>query len=91
MPALETDIVTFTFTKANNSSRIAEGTRNLDLIPRNHHPKGDNRSKADGIVTFFDWRLQAWRSCRFSSIFGPWKITPEHSLLKEIAEKAKLI
>jgi hypothetical protein len=89
--ALETDIVTFTFTKVSHSSRIAEGTRNLDLIPKNHHPKGTGVSKGNDILTFFDWQKQAWRSCKISSIFGPWKIQEQHRALRDIAEKAKLI
>lgn len=89
--ALETDIVTFTFTKVNNSSRIAEGTRNLDLIPKAHHPKGTSKSeKPANLVTFFDWQKQTWRSCKLDAIFGPWKITEEHKVVKEISDKAKL-
>lgn len=88
---IETDIVTFTFTKVNGSSRIAEGTRNMDFIPKSHWPKGTGAEKNPGILTFFDWIKKEWRSCRVDSIFGPWKISKEHSLLKEIAENSKLI
>jgi hypothetical protein len=91
LPAIELDIVTFTFTKANGSSRIAEGTRNLDIIPVLQHPKGTStKAKAEGILVFFDWGKQQWRSCKLSSIFGSWKITKEHALVREIADKAKL-
>lgn len=90
-PAMELDIVTFTFTKANGASRIAEGTRNLDIIPVLHHPKGTNtKAKAEGVLVFFDWTIQQWRSCKLSSVFGPWKITKEHALVRDIADKAKL-
>ena len=89
--AMDSDIVTFTFTKSNGSSRIAEGTRNLDIIPINAHPKGDGtRKKAEGVVTYFDWSRQEWRSFKLSSVYGPWKITDDHAMIRDIAEKAKL-
>lgn len=87
---IELNIVTFSFTKVNNSSRIASGTRNLDLIPKLHHPKGTGATKSEGTLTFFDWEKKAWRSCRLSSIFGPWKVTEEHKRVKDISDKSLL-
>jgi hypothetical protein len=75
--ALELDIVTFTFTKTMGSSRIATGTRNLNLIPERFHPKGTGRATAEGIIKFFDWNKQQWRSCREQSVFGHWEIKNE--------------
>lgn len=88
--AIESDIVTFQFSKVNNSSRIAMGTRSLELIPEKHHPKGTGKSKGEGILTFFDWQKQEWRSCKMGKIFGEWKVTKEHMLVRQIAETAKL-
>lgn len=72
--ALELDIVTFTFTKTMGSSRIASATRNLNLIPERFHPKGTGRATPEGVLKFFDWGKQQWRSCRENTIFGPWEI-----------------
>jgi hypothetical protein len=80
--ALELDIVTFTFTKTLGSSRIATGTRNLVLIPDKYHPKGSGRATPDGILKFFDWNKQQWRSCRESNIFGGWEIKNEDLLYR---------
>lgn len=91
LQALESDVVTFTFTKVNKSSRIAEGTRNLDIIPINHHPKGTGKTPGADLIVFFDWQKQQWRSCRKDSVFGPWKVTENHKAIRDIAEKAKLI
>jgi len=80
--ALETDIVTFTFTKTIGSSRIARGTRNLDLIPKQYHPKGTGRGTPDGILKFFDWSKQQWRSCREDSLFGTWEVKNEDLMFR---------
>lgn len=82
LTAIENDIVTFTFKKLNGDARIAAGTRNINLIPATHHPKGTGRSPAPGILTFFDWTRQQWRSCRESSIFGYWFIANKDLLYR---------
>lgn len=89
LEALELDIVTFSFTKTMGSSRIATGTRNLNLIPERFHPKGTGRASNPAILTFFDWNKQQWRSCRKDSIFGSWEIKNE-DLLYRIEKYEKL-
>ena len=50
----------FAFVKKDGSVRIALGTTNLQIVPRDKHPKGNKAS--DKVVTFFDLEKQAWRS-----------------------------
>lgn len=75
--AIELDIVTFTFTKLNGSTRIARGTRNLALIPESAHPKGTGGPGPEDSLIFYDYSKKQWRSCKRESIFGDWKILPE--------------
>lgn len=80
--AMMDNIVTFTFTKVDGSHRIASGTRDLNLIPKAFHPKGTGKTDVPGIIKFFDWNKQAWRSCRKSSIFGKWDIKEKHLIYR---------
>ena len=56
---LDEGIVNFAFKKRNNNLRIACGTRNLSLIPTQHHPKG-KRGPAN-VISYFDINKQGWR------------------------------
>jgi hypothetical protein len=71
--AMEVEIVSFSFTKLNKSTRLARGTRNLLLIPEDAHPK-KVKTPPEDVLTFFDMDKKGWRSCRRDSIFGPWKV-----------------
>ena len=73
--ALRDGVVNFEFKKKDGSLRKAVGTTNLDLIPTDLWPVGnDNQEDATerqlrtGCVTFFDMEKMAWRSCRGENI-----------------------
>jgi hypothetical protein len=53
-------ILNFAFIKKDGSTRIANGTTNLDLIPEEFHPKGGKAS--DKVICYFDTDKGAWRS-----------------------------
>ena len=55
--------VRFTFIKADGSLREAYGTKVLDLIPINQHPKGVKKP-SDDVITFFDLEKNEWRSLK---------------------------
>lgn len=75
LDALDVEIVTFTFTKTTGFHRISRGTRNLRLIPENAHPKGTGTPKPEGVVAYYDLRVNQWRSFRLNTLFGDWKVT----------------
>jgi len=50
-----------TFTKKDGTVRVLKGTRNLDLIPKKYHPKG-NKPDHLTLVTVFDLDAKGWRS-----------------------------
>jgi hypothetical protein len=50
-----------TFTKQDGTVRVLRGTRNLDLIPKKYHPKG-NKPDHLTLVTVFDLDAKGWRS-----------------------------
>jgi hypothetical protein len=50
-----------TFTKQDGTIRVLKGTRNLDLIPKKYHPKG-NKPNHLTLVTVFDLDAKGWRS-----------------------------
>lgn len=63
------------FTKANGDSRIMKCTLNMDLIPNNKYPKGDDtpelREGLDRIlnaIRVFDTGLQDWRSFKVETV-----------------------
>lgn len=88
--AMENNIVTFSFTKISTKShRIARGTRDLNLIPKESHPKGTGKEPPANLLTFFDYDKKAWRSCLIDKIFGSWKID-EKDLVHRIEVYEKL-
>lgn len=84
--AMAENIVTFTFVKlSTRSQRIATGTRDLNLIPVANHPKNPGTKDKEGLLTFFDWEKQAWRSCVESTIYpnqNSWDIKKPEMLHK---------
>lgn len=50
-----------TFVKKDGTVRSLRGTRNLDLIPKKYHPKG-NKPEHLQLVTVFDLDAKGWRS-----------------------------
>jgi hypothetical protein len=51
----------FAFKKRGGELRIAVGTLNLSLIPKESHPKGV-RESSDKVVPFWDFEKGSWRS-----------------------------
>ena len=65
---LKTDIVRFTYTKKNGELREAIGTTNLEAIDNEDcTPKGTGK-KPDGVIAYWDFDKEAWRSCREDSV-----------------------
>ena len=60
--ALNEGEVEVKFMKANGDIRVLTGTRNLDLIPVEDHPKGSSNTKSDSVVTVYDLDAYGWRS-----------------------------
>jgi len=64
----------FKFKKIDGSTRIAKGTRNLDLIPEEFHPKGTapeaTEKRNEKIVAYFDFDKKSWRSFKRESLIS---------------------
>jgi hypothetical protein len=67
--------VNFVFKKVDGSRRVAVGTTNIDLVPRDLWPKdmtsveeSTEKQKDSGVVRFFDLEKGAWRSCKVDNI-----------------------
>lgn len=58
--ALDKTTVKFAYKKANGELRFAEGTRNLSLIEKEHHPTGNSKSN-DEYIRYFDFEANGWR------------------------------
>ena len=51
------------FLKANGELREMRCTRNLDVIPKEFHPKADSKKTSnDDIIVVFDLEKNGWRS-----------------------------
>ena len=64
-----------TFTKVNGDTRVMKCTLNMDLIPQDKMPKGDNvpelRDGLDSIlkaIRVFDTGLEDWRSFKVETV-----------------------
>ena len=64
-----------TFTKTNGDTRIMRCTLNMDLIPQDKRPKGDNTPElTEGLdrilkaIRVFDTGLQDWRSFKVETV-----------------------
>lgn len=53
--------VHFAYRKNNGELRIAYGTRNLETIPEDNHPKGTGASPVQ-TYSYYDLRANGWRS-----------------------------
>lgn len=68
---LRTGIWRFSYFKVEGSIREAIGTLNPDLIPKEHHPKGEeNISPKSGVFNYFDLGRNSWRSFRLENFIG---------------------
>lgn len=66
---LATNICRVKFTKVNGEERDMTCTRNLERVPMDMRPKGEN--EADELKTtirVFDTKAQGWRSFRVDSV-----------------------
>lgn len=59
--------VRFAFLKKDGTVREAKGTRNMNLIPNEHIPKGKDKIVL-GTIPFWDLEAEAWKSCREDSL-----------------------
>jgi hypothetical protein len=59
-------IVKFSFVKGNGDLRMAEGTTDLKLIPKEQRAKITNESAASS-VRFYDLSVKGWRSVSHES------------------------
>lgn len=68
--ALESGEVHLQFKKVNGDLRNMRGTRNLNMIPEELHPKGEGKaiSDPDTIVTLFDLDVSGWRCFRVENL-----------------------
>lgn len=69
LEALGDGVVDLQFKKVNGDLRNMRGTRNLDLIPEDKHPKGEGTIReSDTTVTLFDLEVEDWRSFRVENL-----------------------
>ena len=57
---LNKGIALFTFMKKDGTIREAAGTRSLEIIPAEFHPKGTGKA-SDKVICFFDMEAFAWK------------------------------
>lgn len=77
---LQKGIYDFSYFKTDGTIREARGTLNLELIPEDKRPKGENSSPlrggrvgsepAPGVFTYYDLIAQGWRSFRCDNFIG---------------------
>jgi len=69
LEALQEGIVDLQFKKVNGDLRNMRGTRKMDLVPEEKHPKGSGISDDNvTIVTLFDLEVEDWRSFRIENL-----------------------
>jgi hypothetical protein len=64
---LQTDKIEVSFVKINNEKRVMNATLNLDMIPKESHPKGEKKSPSH-IINVWDLDKQAWRSFSYHKL-----------------------
>lgn len=67
--ALHTHVCNIVFHKKDGDVRIATGTTSLQIIDRDHHPKG-KRKPCEATVAFFDLDINEWRSLKTENLIG---------------------
>lgn len=66
---LSSEVVTVTFIKKDGTERVMRCTKNLNLIPTEHQPKGESSVEAkEDNVRVFDIEKQGWRSFNYSTL-----------------------
>jgi hypothetical protein len=56
------------FIKKNGDERILLGTKDLENIKKEFHPKGSNRKQNEEVEVIFDLENNEWRSYRKDSV-----------------------
>ena len=64
---LQSGFVSFTYLKLDGTSRPANGTTSLALIPEAFRPIG-GKPRNETLVAYFDTDAMAWRSCKADRI-----------------------
>lgn len=66
------DLVEVTFTKKDGTVRVMKCTRNLKLIPGEHHPDDDstNDRTSPDVLPVWDLEAEGWRSFRLDSVIS---------------------
>lgn len=62
--------VHFTYRKKDGTEREAYGTRNLDIITRHGAMPSGNGSEKSGVIAYYDFDSQGWRSFRIENFIG---------------------
>jgi hypothetical protein len=62
------ETVIVVFTKNNGTQRKMLCTRNLNVIPKDKHPKGSGKAKVPHLVVAFDLDKGEWRSFNETSV-----------------------
>lgn len=66
---LKKGVVGVTFTKKDGTERTMMCTLDVDVIPNDFAPKGeDKRAKNDEALAVFDVEKEGWRSFRWDSV-----------------------
>lgn len=66
---LASEVVSVTFTKKDGSERVMRCTKNLNLVPTEHQPKGESSIEVkEDNIRVFDVEKQGWRSFNYSSL-----------------------
>lgn len=60
--------ITISFTKKDGTNRVMKCTRNLEVIPSDKHPSGNNETENKRNIKVFDLDKQEWRSFNQTSI-----------------------
>ena len=58
--------LTIEFTKVDGSHRVMKCTRDMTIIPQEHHPKTTQTSESS--IRVFDLEAQGWRSFIFENV-----------------------
>jgi hypothetical protein len=61
-------VVRLVFTKKDGTERVLVGTRNITMIPSDHHPKGSEQSRKSDTLPVYDLEAQGWRSFKPDSL-----------------------
>jgi WYL_2, Sm-like SH3 beta-barrel fold len=66
--ALNEGVVSFTYTKADGSTRTARGTTNSDMIPESARATTNRNTDTSAQVSYYDLDKNAWRSFARSNL-----------------------